>query len=203
MILEKIVAKQLVSFLDKHNIINYSQFGFRKNKSTNDAIAFMVDKIIEYLDNKLCANCVFSDLSKAFDCIDHEVLLDKPYQYGIRGVPHKLIESYLTNRTQIVQIDYKVDQFWKNYQSSSLPVKYGVPQGSVLGPLLFIIYMNDVPKLTGGMSFMYADDTSILNVGENLAELEKATCDNTNKVTILKLIIYLQTSVRQTLYCFK
>jgi hypothetical protein len=116
MLLEKIVAKQLVLFLDKHNIINYSQFGFRKNKSTNDAIALMVDTIIEY---QLSASCVFLDLSKAFDYIDHEVLLDKWYQYGIRGISHKLIQSYLNIGTQTIHIDYKVDKFWKNYQSSS------------------------------------------------------------------------------------
>jgi hypothetical protein len=110
-ILEKIVAEQLVSFLDKHNIINYSPFGFMKNKSTNDAFTLIVDKIIEYLNNKLCANCEFLDLSEAFDCINHEELLDKVYQDGIQGIPHKLIQSYLTNRTYIVQIDYKMDKF--------------------------------------------------------------------------------------------
>jgi hypothetical protein len=94
-LVEKIVAKQLVSFLDKHNIINHSQFGFRKNKSTNDVVALMVDKIIEYLDNKSCTNCVFLDLSKAFDCIDHDILLEKLYQYGVRGIPHRQL-GYVT-----------------------------------------------------------------------------------------------------------
>jgi hypothetical protein len=108
------------------------------------------------------------------------------------------MQSYLTNRTQTVQIDYKVGKFWKNYQSSSLPVKYGVPPGSVLGPLLYIIYVNEVPKLTTGMSFMYADDTSILNVGENLAELEKSTCDSTNKVTQYFEANYLFTNFSKT-----
>jgi retron-type reverse transcriptase len=139
-ILEKIISKRMLAFLEKHKILNPSQFGFRRNKSTQDAIALIVDNITESLNNKLYSDCVFLDLSKAFDCIEHNILLDKLYWYGIRGIPHTLIQSYLANRTQIVQISHKVDNHWKDYFSSCLPVKYGVPQGSIYGPLLFIIY---------------------------------------------------------------
>jgi hypothetical protein len=94
-----------------------------------------------------------------------------------------LIQTYLANRTQIVQISHKVDNHWKDYFSSCLPVKYGVPQVSIPCPLLLIIYVNDIPKLNSGMTIMYSDDTSVINVGSNLEELGKATSVNTEMVT--------------------
>jgi hypothetical protein len=91
--------------------------------------------------------------------------MDKLHKYGVRGIPHKLIKSYFTNRTQHVKVAHKENNQMKEYLSSSLPVRYGVPQGLVLGPLLFILYINYIPHLTQGRSIMYADDTSILNIG--------------------------------------
>jgi hypothetical protein len=92
--------------LGKHNILNTSQFGFRKNESTNDAIATIIENIIENLNDKTKCNCVLLDLSKAFDCIQHDILMDKLYKYGVWGIPYKPIESYLRNRTQHVNVTH-------------------------------------------------------------------------------------------------
>jgi hypothetical protein len=101
--------------------------------------------------------------------------MDKLYKYGVRGIPHKLIESYLRNRTQHVKVTHTGGNQTREYLSGSLPVKYGVPQGSVLGPFFFILYINDIPHLTKGRPIMYADDTSILNVGQDMNELQNTT----------------------------
>jgi hypothetical protein len=90
-------------------------------------------------------------------------------------MPHKIIKSYFTNRTQQVQVTHIANNHLKEYLSDSLPVRYGVHQGCVLGPLLFIIYVNDIPHLTQGKTIMYADDTSVLNIGQDIKELQKTT----------------------------
>jgi hypothetical protein len=105
--------------------------------------------------------------------------MDKLYKYGVRGIRYTLIESYLRNRTQHVKVTHTEGNQMREYLSGSLPVRYGVPQGSVLGALLFIIYINDIPHLTKGRSIMYADDTSILNVGQDMSELQNITSNNT------------------------
>jgi hypothetical protein len=119
---------------------------------------------MDNLNDKIKCNCVLLDLSKAFDCVQHDTLTDKLYGYGVRSTPYMLIKSYLTNRTQQVKVVHTENNQMKKYLSSSLPITCGVPQGSVLGPLLFIPYINDIPHLTQGRSTMYADDTSI-NIG--------------------------------------
>ena len=106
---------------------------------------------------------IFIDLSKAFDTIDHNILLHKLYNYGIRGIPHSFIRSYLSNRLQCVKID--------DEKSDKLPVRYGVPQGTVLGPLLFSLYINDlknVVNMTDTEIILYADDTNIFIACDSL-----------------------------------
>jgi hypothetical protein len=93
-----VITNKVIAFLEKHNILNKFQFGFRKNKS-NDAIATIIENIIENLDEKIKCNCVLLDLSKAFDCIQHNILMDKLYKYGVHGIPHKLNKSYLRNNS--------------------------------------------------------------------------------------------------------
>jgi hypothetical protein len=148
----------------------------------NIAIAKIIENIIESLDNKTKCNYVLLDLSKAFDCIQHDIPMDKLYKYGIRGIPHKLIESCLRNRTQHVKVTHTEGNQMREYLSGCLLVSYGVPQGLVLGPLLFILYINDIPHLTKGRPIMYADDTSILNVGQDMNELQKTTSNNVEAV---------------------
>ena len=132
-IYEKIIYRRISEFIVTHNILSTRQFGFRKEHSTSLALVSFMDKLTELIDKGLLVASLFIDLSKAFDTIDHSVLISKLEDYGIRGFPLDLIRDYLNNRFQYV--------LFKDQASSSERISCGVPQGSILGSLLFILYI--------------------------------------------------------------
>ena len=147
-----------------HNLISPTQFGFMKNRSTEDAILNVTEKIYEALNSKHNCISIFIDFAKAFDSIDHNILIRKLAHYGIRGLALQLIKSYLTNRKQRVRISGTL--------SSSETISIGVPQGSVLGPLLFLLFINDLPNLSNNYSTtLFADDATFTFSGRNISEL--------------------------------
>lgn len=149
-IFEKCILTQLESFFNKHSIITNKQFGFRKKVSTEMALSSVYECFINNFENDLVTCAVFLDISKAFDSVNHKLLLEKLEKYGIRGLPHQLLRSYLSDRCQYTLID--------GQKSSLLPICCGVPQGSVLGPFLFTTFINDLPNITIMDATLFADD---------------------------------------------
>ena len=167
-VLERLVYQQLVSFLEKQCLLFNFQFGFRKGYSAKYAILETLENLKSAIDDGKITCAVFLDFSKAFDTINHQILLDKLYKYGIQGLPHAWFSSYITNRKQFVKVS--------NTESSLKTITCGVPQGSTLGPLLFLLYINDLPEFSSPKKLIFrifADDTNIFYSSKDPEQLQR------------------------------
>ena len=175
-VFEILMFNRLMNFLEKFQILYENQFGFRKDCSTHMALLTLVDKLTQALENGEYVVGVFLDFSKAFDTVDHSILLEKLFHYGIRVSAYSWFQSYLSNRSQCATYD--------GVKSSLGSIKCGVPQGSILEPLLFLLYINDlsfVCKYT--FPVLFADDTNLFISGKDVPSLSQMMTSELGKIS--------------------
>lgn len=196
-VLEKIINKRLLGYLDKYNIISKHQYGFRQGVSTEDAVTALSNLIVNHVDKGRKCITVFLDLKKAFDTVSVPILVHKLENIGVRGVPLALLIDYLHERKQRVKIG--------GFESEDVPINYGVPQGSVLGPTLFLTYINDLCDLEiqHGNIFSYADDTAIIFTGTSWDDVKDKAEKGLEKVAKWLKLNLLTLNVSKTNFiCF-
>ena len=189
-VMEKLLVVRLTSFLNASGILYHGQYGFRKKRTTTQAVLDLVTNLYDNISKNKLSNLVAVDLTKAFDTVNHKILLEKLDYYGIRGICNDLIRSYLSNRQQKVYIAQE--------SSTMRLVKSRVPQGSVLGSLLFIMYINDLHfKLLRSTVQLFADDTCLL-----LSNICKKTLQDEAKTELENLHLWMDAN-KLTLNSFK
>ena len=162
---EKLISKQLTVYLESNKLLSEYQAEFRKKSSTQTSLLHITNKWYMNMDKGRLNGIIFLDLKKAFDCVDHSILLGKLAHFGIRGTTLNLFQSYLTNIIQMCKVDQTI--------SKEKIIRCGVPQGSNLGPLLFLMYINDLPNcLSRSTASMFADDTNLTTSGTSIADVQ-------------------------------
>ena len=190
-ILERVIKLQLQSHLDLNDIITGNQYGFRKNHSTETCILKLLNDLYTAHDNGLLGGIVYIDLKKAFDTVSHNIMLRKLQSIGVSVDSIEWFRSYLLDRTQITRVSGK--------SSTALSVQMGVPQGSILGPVLFQIYVNDLPKyINDSKVSMFADDTAIYATAESIDELELILQDDLHSLSQWLLYNRLSINVKKS-----
>jgi hypothetical protein len=174
-IYERHIATQIHTYFENNDIIHKRQSGFRKNHSCNTALTRLIDAWINDVDSGKIVGVVFLDLRKAFDLVDHQILMHKLKLYHFSENTVRLFKSYLSNRQQMVKVG--------NIQSDMLTVESGVPQGSILGPLLFLLYINDVTLSSQELNIdLYADDSTLYESGLEVCEIQNKLQSNINNI---------------------
>lgn len=173
-IFEKVMYDRVYKFCEKYDIFDATQHGFRKKMSTTLAVFNYIQETLNIINKKQYAVGLLLDMCKAYDKVKFNILLNKLYDIGIRGIAHKWFKSYLTNRYQYVQLEYYnySTQEIENIRSEGRKLTASIPQGSVIGCLLFLIYVNDLPKNIAGKCVLFADDISLLTSCQTNSELE-------------------------------